>query len=68
MARKKSDRNEPTVAAEPDKVMVSRRLPRYLWTRVQTYVATIQPRTTDTAIVELALMEYLDRNEGKGKK
>jgi hypothetical protein len=36
--------------------------------RLQAYAATITPRTTDTAIMELALEEYLERNEGKVRK
>jgi predicted transcriptional regulator len=47
--------------------MVTRRLPRELWTRLHNHVASIQPRTTDTAIMELAIQEYLDRHEKKGK-
>jgi hypothetical protein len=62
MTKKTADKQ-----AESDKVMVSRRLPRALWQRVQDYSATITPRTTDTAIMELALEEYLERNEGKKK-
>jgi hypothetical protein len=63
MARKKTEKK--TAPVETDKLMVSRRLPRSLWKRVQDHVNTIQPRTTDTAIMELALEEYLARNEKK---
>jgi hypothetical protein len=67
MARKKSDRTERPPGGESARVMVTRRLPRELWTRLQAYVDGIEPRTTDTAIIELALREYLDRHEGKRK-
>jgi hypothetical protein len=48
-----------------ERVMVCRRLPRQLWTSVQDHVTTVLPRTTDTAILELALAEYLERNASK---
>ena len=44
---------------------LTRRLPLVLWERVQAHADSIEPRTTDTAIMELALREYLDRHEPK---
>jgi len=61
-------RSKKTNVSRPDdseRVMVTRRLPRALWERVQAHADSIEPRTTDTAIMELALREYLDRNEPK---
>ncbi len=44
-----------------DKVMVSRRINRQLWQRLQDYAAGLRPVVTDTAILETALEDYLDR-------
>jgi hypothetical protein len=68
VSRKKTEKSEETSGEESSRVMITRRLPRQLWDRLQTYAASFTPRTTDTAIIELALTEYLDRHEGKGKR
>jgi len=62
---KPSKKTNAAPAVESERVMVTRRLPRALWERVQAYAARIEPRTTDTAIMESALREYLDRHERK---
>lgn len=46
-----------------EKAMVSRRIDAELWGRFRAYVETIVPRTTDTAVIELALQQFLDREE-----
>ena len=48
--------------------MVSRRLRRDLWERFQTYCEWHVPRASDTAILEAAIVEYLERHEAKKKK
>ena len=49
-------------------MMVTRRLDHRLWLRVKAHAKTIVPRTTDTGIIEAALLEYLDRHEKKGER
>jgi hypothetical protein len=68
MPRKKDESSEDRPSEPTNRVMVTRRLPRDLWTRLQNYVASIEPRTTDTAIIELALKDYLDKHEGTRKR
>jgi hypothetical protein len=41
--------------------------PRELWDHLEAYFTTIEPRTTDTAIMEFALKEYLDRHDYAAK-
>jgi hypothetical protein len=41
--------------------MISRRISRPLMERLRAYVASVKPATTDTAVIELALEEYLDK-------
>jgi hypothetical protein len=60
MGRKKIEEEEVS-----GRVMVTRRLDRNLWDRVKAHAKTIVPRTTDTGIIEAALLEYLDRHEKK---
>ena len=60
----KKTRSANTAKVE-DRLMVSRRLPRLLWSQLQEHVATIVPRTTDTAVLELAIVQYLERHAGK---
>jgi hypothetical protein len=56
-------RKPPRKAGRPaaDKVMVSRRISRPLWERLQAYAAGLKPVATDTAVLELALDEFLTR-------
>jgi hypothetical protein len=68
MPRKNAESKEQSQSEPTGRVMVTRRLPRDLWTRLQSYVASIEPRTTDTAIIELALKDYLDKHEGARKR
>lgn len=51
-----------------NRVSINRRLPRHLWARVQAFADSRSPRCTDTAVMEAALIEYLDRRESKPKK
>lgn len=51
-----------------DRAMVSRRLRRELWERFQLYCEYHVPRTSDTAMLEAAIQEYLDRHEPKKPK
>ena len=48
--------------------MLSRRIPAPLMERFKHYCEHHVPRVTDTAILEAALEEYLDRHEPKAKK
>ena len=48
--------------------MVSRRLPVHLWQRFQALGASMRPRVSDTALLEEAISEYLERHEPKTKK
>jgi hypothetical protein len=61
MKEKKKPRGRPKVQSE--RVMVSRRFNRAIWERFQAYVEGVSPRTTDTAVLELAMQEFLDRKE-----
>lgn len=60
MARKKRK--------QPERIMFARRLPLELVERFQRYVDSLIPRTTDTAVLEMILAEYLDQHETQTKK
>lgn len=66
MTDKKPQRGRPKGSGSGRrKTMLSRRIDAELWERFQAYVETVVPRSTDTAVLELALVEFLERKEGK---
>ena len=44
--------------------MVSRRLDAELWEAFQAYVRGLQPRSSDTAVLEMLLRDFLTRADG----
>lgn len=50
------------------RITVSRRVRSDLWARVEQFAASCSPPSSGQAVLELALEEYLDRNESKTKK
>ena len=53
---------------EDGRVMISRRIGVNLWERFRHFCEYHVPRTTDTAMLELALWEFLERRQHKTEK
>jgi hypothetical protein len=65
MMAKKKTRGRPVGSGSGRQTeMLSRRIDADLWRRFRDYVETIVPRTSDTAVLELAIEQFLERNSG----
>lgn len=66
MAEKKKRIGRPPGSGDGRrKAMLSRRIDAELLEQFKAYVQSIVPRTTDTAVLELALAEFLQNRKAK---
>jgi len=63
MSEKKRSRGRPSGTSRRT-TMVSRRLDAELWEAFQAYVRGLQPRSSDTAVLEMLLRDFLTRADG----